>query len=76
MRASGGLYVVELEVTRPMPVNVGIVGPQVGNGTAGGTRAVEPNRYVGGGTQIQFIDYSNRGSYVRVSAPPKCLEGC
>lgn len=71
-----GLYVVELEVVRPMAANIGFVGPQAGAGTANGTRSVEPGRYVGGGTQIQFMDYLNRGSYVRVVAPPKCIEGC
>lgn len=73
---SKGLYVVELEVTRPMPVNIGFVGPQTGNGTGGGLHAVEPNRYVGGGTQIQLPGFQERGSYVRVAVPPKCMEGC
>ena len=73
---SKGLYLVELEVTKPMPANIGFVGPQVGAGTRNGTQAVEPSRYVGGGTQIQFPGYQERGAYLRVVVLPKCLEGC
>lgn len=73
---SKGLHVVELEVTRPMPANLGFVGPQPGNGTGGGLHSVEPSRYIGGGTQIQLVDYGNRGSYLKLIGQPKCIGGC
>ena len=69
---AGGLFVVELEVTRSMPANLGFVGLQPGVGAASG----EPSKYVGGGTQILLKDFANRGNYLRVVSPPKCLEGC
>ncbi|MFT7722265.1 MAG: hypothetical protein QM788_05480 [Roseateles sp.] len=39
-----GLFVVELEVTKIMPANIGFVGAQAG-------RQGEPAKYIGGGTQ-------------------------
>ena len=66
-----GLFVVELEVTKPMPVNVGFAGVQPGGGSAFG----EPSKYAGGGTQIQLRDFGNRGDYFKVVAPPKCVVG-
>jgi hypothetical protein len=73
-----GVYLVELEVTKKMPANIGFVGPQPGNGTGKEPpyHAKEPARYIGGGTQIQIIDFVNRGSYFRNVSPPKCIGGC
>ena len=64
-----GLFVIELEVTKAMPANVGFVGPQSGG-------PGQSARYLGGGTQIQFTDYSNRTSFVKLVGIPKCVEGC
>ena len=55
--AKGPFYVVELEVTRPMPANIGFIGPQ--------------GAYRGGGTQVQFVDYGARTGYVRIVGTPK-----
>ena len=55
-----------------MPANVGFVGAQPGSGSAAG----EPGKYIGGGTQVLLKDYANRGSYLKVVVPPKCVAGC
>ena len=67
-----GLFVVELEVTRPMPANVGFVGTQPGGGIAAG----QPDKYIGGGTQIFLKDFANRGNYLKIVVSPKCVGGC
>ena len=74
--STGPFYVVELQVTRPMPANIGFVGPQFGNSAGDGIHALEPAKYGGGGTQIQLTDYFNRDYYLRVVKPPKCVGVC
>lgn len=69
---SGPFYVVELQVTKPMPANVGFVGPQLDMLSASGTAL----KYQGGGTQIQLTDYVRRTDYLRVIVPPKCVGKC
>ena len=76
-KGAGPFYVVELEVTKPMPASVGFIAPQPGNGTGGGVHAVEPAKYAGGGTQIQLPSWQTRADYLRVVQPPKCVgKGC
>lgn len=69
--SDGPFYVVELQVTKPMEVNVGFVGPQtdIPNAFAGA------KYYTGGGTQIQIIDFKNRTDYVKIVTPPKKVGG-
>ena len=73
--SKGPFYVVELEVTKPMPSNVGFAGQQLGNGTGNGTHAAEPSKYIGGGTQIQLPSWDVRAQYLRITSPPKCVGG-
>lgn len=74
--STGPFYVVEFQVTKSMPANIGFIGPQPGNGTGVGAHALEPAKYGGGGTQIQLTDYGQRGSYLRMLQPPKCVGKC
>lgn len=69
--SDGPFYVVELQITKPMEVNVGFVGPQTDIPTSfAGTK-----HYRGGGTQIQIIDFNSRTDYVKIVAPPKKVGG-
>jgi filamentous hemagglutinin len=63
---NGPFYVVEMEVTKPLPSKLGFVGAQK---DTGGTLR-------GGGTQIQFdtsIPGSDRGMFIKPISQPKPL---
>ena len=67
----GPFYVVEIQVTQRMRVNVGYVGPQ----DQAATTAIGAKAYQGGGTQIQLVDFDNRASFIKVIGTPKKVGG-